>query len=194
MSSVIRIPEFLQYNPALLNEIMLVHGDVQKTCIKLREKMIELTLDSRNEAFLEIPKLPPIPIAPKRLYEFYQKLYGAFLNMEVMLIGILEAYNPGDATLAVRSSQICQEIIDLSLAALELRPLGAGWIPLCLVSAWAATSNNQSKSLLEKAWSKCWATYSTLDLPTSAKQPQKIYQRLRHAVANANMIPPVVIL
>jgi len=190
MSTVIRIPEFLQYNPKLLDEIIFVHRDMQKTCVKLREKLVGLTFDSRNAAFLEIPTLPPIPIAAKRLYEFYQKLYGIFLNIEIMLVGILQAYNPGDATLAVRSSQVCQEIIDLSLAAMELRPLGAGWIPMCLVSAWGATSNNQSKDLLEKAWSRCWAPYSTMGLADCAKQFEALYQRLRFAVANANMSPP----
>ncbi|KEF52560.1 uncharacterized protein A1O9_11403 [Exophiala aquamarina CBS 119918] len=190
MSSVIRIPEFLQYNPELLNEIISIHRDVQKTCIKLHAKLIEVKLDFRNQVFLEMPKQPRIPISPNRLYAFYQKLYGIFLNIEVMFNGILQAYNPRDATLAARSSQICQEIIDLSLAALDLRPLGAGWIPICFISAWAATSNEQSKALLEEAWYKCWATYSMLDLPSCGKQSEKLYQRLRQAVANANMIRP----
>lgn len=194
MSSVIRIPEYLQYEPKLLDEIVLVHRDVQKTCIKLREKMYEVTPDSRNEVFLDLPKLPRTKIAPKRLYAFYQRTYGVFLSFEVMLNGILQAYSPGDAMLAVRSFQICEELRDLSLAASELRPLGAGWIPVCLVSAWGASPDAQSKILLEQVWTECWADYSRLDLPACGKQLETLYKRLRHAVLNANVMSPVITL
>lgn len=185
MSSVIRIPEYLQYNPKLLDEIILDHRDMQKTCIMLREKMYEIAPDSRNEAYLDLPKLPRTKINPKRLYSFYQRMYGVFLSFEVMLNGILQAYIPGDTMLAARSSAICRELRDLSSAASDLRPLGAGWIPMCLVSAWAATSDARSKTLLEQTWAECWGAYSRQDLPACGKQSETLYKRLRHAVSSA---------
>lgn len=190
MSPVLRIAEFLQYDPKHLDEIVLLHRDMQRTCTILKEKLSEIVPDPQISTFINLPKLPPIKVASKRLYEFYQKMNGLFLTLEVMLNGILQAYNPEDVTLLARNSQICQEVVELSLAAQDLRPLGAGMIPVCLSSAWAATSDSSSRALLEETWSTCWAGTFDLNLIVAGQQSEMIYKQLRRAVLRAQSIFP----
>ncbi|KAK5064469.1 hypothetical protein LTR84_000302 [Exophiala bonariae] len=185
-SSVLAIADFMRYDPTKIDEIAHLHRDMQRTCVKLREKMYE-TLDGSDEkTFLDLPKHPRMEVTVKRLHDFYQKIYGLFLSLEVMLNAILQAYHPEDATLQSRNFEICQEIVWLSYAAQGLKPLGAGMIPVCLTSAWAATSDFSSRVLLEKTWSECWAGVFNLGLKTCGRQSAEIYERLRRDIWNAN--------
>lgn len=189
-SSVLRIADFMQYEPNQIEEIVSLHRDMQRTCIKVREKMYETVPDPDIKTFIDLPKHPRMGVTSKRLHEFYQKIYGLFLSLEVMLNAILQAYCPGDATLLSRNLEICQEIAWLSYAAQELKPLGAGMIPVCLTSAWAATSDLGSRLLLEKTWSECWQGVFNLGLKTCGRQSDEIYKRLRRDVLNAGLVSP----
>ena len=70
-----------------------------------------------------------------------QTAYAILSTLAVLLNGLLRAFDPWNASLMSESVFLCDEITAQAERASCYRPVGAGYIPLCLVVAWAASDN-----------------------------------------------------
>lgn len=71
----------------------------------------------------------------------YQVSYGLLLGCALMFNGYLRAFGADDGSMVEESDMMANEAIKLAHAASQYRPLGASFIPLCLIPAWAASDD-----------------------------------------------------
>jgi hypothetical protein len=72
------------------------------------------------------------------------------LTLATILNSILRAFDPCGISLAEDSASFVHEIITLAYRASQFRPLGASYIPLCLMTGWAATNDISKQADIEK--------------------------------------------
>lgn len=65
---------------------------------------------------------------------------------------ILQVYVPNDAALEQDMVDLTRSVIDLVIAGLTWKPLGAAWIPLCLVSVWGASTDDERRNEIARTW------------------------------------------
>ncbi|KAJ6179022.1 hypothetical protein N7519_009483 [Penicillium mononematosum] len=70
-----------------------------------------------------------------------QAAYAMLSTLAVLLNSLLQVFDPWNASLVSEAVFLCDEITTQAELASCYRPVGAGYIPLCLVVAWAASDN-----------------------------------------------------
>ncbi|KAJ5150408.1 uncharacterized protein N7500_010597 [Penicillium coprophilum] len=70
-----------------------------------------------------------------------QAAYAMLCTLAVLLNSLLRVFDPWNASLMSEAAFLCDEITIQAELASCYRPVGAGYIPLCLVVAWAASDN-----------------------------------------------------
>ncbi|CAP85504.1 hypothetical protein EN45_059800 [Penicillium chrysogenum] len=70
-----------------------------------------------------------------------QAAYAMLSTLAVLLNSLLRVFDPWNASLVSEAVFLCDEIATQAELASCYRPVGAGYIPLCLVVAWAASDN-----------------------------------------------------
>ncbi|KAJ5214764.1 hypothetical protein N7449_001933 [Penicillium cf. viridicatum] len=70
-----------------------------------------------------------------------QAAYAIISTLAVLLNSLLRVFDPWNASLAREAVFLCDQITIQAELASCYRPVGAGYIPLCLVVAWAASDN-----------------------------------------------------
>lgn len=70
-----------------------------------------------------------------------QAAYAIISTLAVLLNSLLRVFDPWNASLVSEAVFLCDEITIQAELASCYRPIGAGYIPLCLVVAWAASDN-----------------------------------------------------
>ncbi|KAJ5095007.1 hypothetical protein N7532_007298 [Penicillium argentinense] len=73
----------------------------------------------------------------------YQAGYTILITLGLMLNSLLRAFDPGNDVLLMEATFYCDEIVLEAELASCYRPLGAAYIALCLVVAWAAAEYPQ---------------------------------------------------
>merc|ERR1711939_138659 len=193
MSCLVRLPEFMRYNPDTIWELRQNYQAVQATSKVMRERLSEAATAMKSG----VPAAPPfknpramIRVAPMRIHAFYQRTFSILLALEIILNGLLRAYSPEDYVLEVENDQLTREIIDLSLEGSIWKPIGAGWVPVCLISAWGATMDPARKTQIEKVWDESWAEISHHSLPFAASSIGDTFVQLRLAAFRGKSMSP----
>ena len=146
LRSLAKIPAFVRHPELHLVELKLAYqrmqADLEKLCLRMT-KATGLT----SSGFIRTPSLPSTTM---RLYTHYQAAYGLLLALAMIYNGMLRAFDPYDIPLIQESESFSNEIITLAEHVSPYRPLGASYIPLCLVAAWAATDDTSRRAHVEK--------------------------------------------
>lgn len=124
-------PEFVQNPDPHLFKIMKTHIQLKSTTQRMRQDLDQCTkcpLTSFSSATV---------LAHSRL----QAAYTVTATMAVLLNSILRIFDPCSTTLANEATVLCDDITAQAELASCYRPLGAGYMPLCLVVAWAASND-----------------------------------------------------
>lgn len=193
MSCLVRLPDFMRYNPEILDEIKQNYAAVQGTSKVMHEKLVEAAAAMKNPSTdlstLHISRVM-IKILPMRLHAFYQRTYAILLAVEILLNGVLRAYNPEDPILEEENQRLTREIIDLSLEGSMWKPIGAGWVPVCLISAWGATMDAARKKQIEKVWDESWLEITPQSLNVAASTIGDTFAALRLAAFRGSSFSP----
>lgn len=184
MSCLVRLPDFMRYNPEILDEIKQNYSAVQGTSNAMHEKLLEAASAMKNPSTdlstLQISRVM-VKILPMRLHAFYQRTYAILLAVEILINGILRAYEPEDQKLEEENQRLTRDIIDLSLEGSMWKPIGAGWVPVCLISAWGATMDPARRKQIEKVWDESWLEITPQSLNVSAASIGDTFAQLRMA-------------
>lgn len=113
---------------------------------KLRQRLAQLTELTSSGAIR--PLSPRTPIMG--LHTRYQGAYGILLALASTLNGILRAFDPDDMTMVEESASFSIDIMTVAAHASQYRPLGASYVPLCLIAAWAVTEDPPKQAEVEK--------------------------------------------
>ena len=195
MSCIVRLPDFMRYNPELLYEIRENYTAVQETSKILRDKFTAAAAamsEQNPEINYKDLKLPKAVMAliPMRMHAFYQRTYAIYLSLQVMLNGILRAYDPDDMLLMEESDQMCGEIISLCHQAAMWKPMGAGWIPLALVAAYSATMDPLRSLEVSRVWNDLWREYMPQAIGTASFHSYAAFDNLRSAAMRGRSLSP----
>lgn len=89
---------------------------------------------------------PPLQL---RLLIVYQTAYGILLAITILLNAILRAFDNFNPLIIAESSWLPEQVLTLAEQVSRYRPLGASYMPLPLMMAWAATLIPTQRKKLE---------------------------------------------
>ncbi len=139
--SLARIPDFVRHPAVHLSEVKSRYPQLRGGCQKLHLRLAEKT------ELISSGKTDP---STMKVYAHSQTAYGMALTLATVLNSILRAFDPCGICLVEDSALFVYEIITLAERASQFRPLAASYIPLCLMTAWAATDDISRKVDIEK--------------------------------------------
>lgn len=72
----------------------------------------------------------------------HQTMHGILLGVSLLLNSILCALGESPSVLIAESTDMCQDVLELALSCCQYRPLGASYMPLCLMVACAVPDDS----------------------------------------------------
>ncbi|KAF2178156.1 hypothetical protein K469DRAFT_643182 [Zopfia rhizophila CBS 207.26] len=165
-SDAVHIPSLRLRNLAKIPDFV---QDPGRHLLDMRNAYQELRADSQKVRQLVDESRPisgistlPLATPQMRLHRDYQTAYGILLSLIMILCGLLRAYDPYDTAFAEDSISFGDEIIALAKEASKYRPLGAGYIPLCLATAWATIGDTTRRAIVEMLLSEYQKDFAEL--------------------------------
>jgi hypothetical protein len=143
LRSIARIGEFLRYPKLHLMEMASFYRQLLVDCRKVRlrlDQLTELTLQLQNP-------LQSYPIVKQ--HTAYQAAYGMANTFALIIGSILRIFDPSDYALVEDSERISEDVMELAENASQYRPVGSGYMPVCLIAAWAATYGTPKQAKVE---------------------------------------------
>lgn len=77
---------------------------------------------------------------------YYQVSLSLVLASSLLLNGLIRAVESDDIDMVEDAKMLCDEVVKVAEGAAIYRPLGASFVPMCLVPAWAANDDPVYKS------------------------------------------------
>ncbi|PLB52103.1 hypothetical protein P170DRAFT_377587 [Aspergillus steynii IBT 23096] len=143
LKNLANIPQYIREPEQHAFEIEALYNAMRIDMPKIRTLLNETT-----SKLFPTPEASP-GIAAMRTFTRYQAAYGILMSLGIMLNRILREFDPGDAALRDEGENIFDETMILAYEAARHRPLGSAYMPLCLASAWAATTDPLKKAQAE---------------------------------------------
>ncbi|KAI9041470.1 Zn(II)2Cys6 transcription factor domain-containing protein [Aspergillus affinis] len=135
------MPQFIRSPEQHVFEIEATYTAMRADMSRLRE-----LLNETSTKLFPTPDAPDPGILAMRTLTRYQAAYGILMALGIMLNRILSEFDPDDANLAADGVYIFDEMMILACEAARHRPLGSAYMPLCLASAWGATTDPMKKA------------------------------------------------
>lgn len=146
LSSLAKMPDYIRHPEQHLFDMQLTYEQKRIDIDKMRQKLVSVTeLPSPDE----IGQFTP-PLTPKTLIYLYYIAYVLLLALALIINGLLRALDPLDITLLEDSIVFTDEVMMIAESMSKYRPLGAGFVPICLTAAWAATSDPSKQAKIEE--------------------------------------------
>jgi hypothetical protein len=105
----------------------------------------ELSADdsSQSEILLTAESSQPA-ISLTKAHAYYQRLYGLRFAFCMVFNCILRALDSTNTDLDMESMRFCNDALGLADQAALYRPLGAGYVALCLVAVWCCSRDERA--------------------------------------------------
>ncbi|KAF2802325.1 uncharacterized protein BDZ99DRAFT_455114 [Mytilinidion resinicola] len=107
-----------------------------------------------RDILIDLPKLHSaqtrLAALPGKFHAQAQALYGTIAALTVILNAALRAFDPYDVALGEDAAMFHRDILLLAEEANPYRPLAAGYMPLCLVSLWGASTDAVDRVVVEQ--------------------------------------------
>ncbi|KAF5689440.1 hypothetical protein FCIRC_1376 [Fusarium circinatum] len=157
--------------PRLLHEPLQYVEEIKTTYTELRDgyAIIQHRLEGVKQQKFPSERLQ----RQQKLIYRLQVAEAILLTAALAVNRILRALYPNDSVLLLEASILTNELITLAKGVCQYRPLGASYIPPCLVAAWAMTSalepqKNEIEALLTE-YQHDYARIKWMDLAVSLK-------------------------
>ncbi|KAF2423717.1 hypothetical protein EJ08DRAFT_672424 [Tothia fuscella] len=137
LRNLAKFPRYVRHPELCMDEITMAYTQLVEEVPKLATLLVEITNSVRASWS---PTSSP-PIQAMRLLGIYQVSYGIGLTLAMILNRILRAFDPFNALLLQEFEPFLEQTMKVAEQALRNRPLGSGYVPICLVAAWSATSD-----------------------------------------------------
>lgn len=146
LSSLAKIPNFIRYPEVHLFDMQLTYEQKRIDIEKMRSRLCDIAdLPPAHE----IGRFAP-PVSGKTLLYLYWTAYVLLLALALVLNGLLRALDPLDITLVEDCIVFSDEVTIIGEHMMQYRPLGAGFVPICLTAAWAATSDPEKRAKIQE--------------------------------------------
>jgi hypothetical protein len=146
LSSLAKIPDYIRHPERHLFDMQLTYEQKRIDIEKTRGRLVDIAdLPPAHE----IGKFAP-PVSPRTLIYLYYTAYVLLLALALIINGLLRALDPLDITLVEDSIVFSDEVMIIAEHMAQYRPLGAGFVPICLTAAWAATSDPEKQTKIRE--------------------------------------------
>lgn len=136
LGNLAKISDFINFPEANLIQMRFIYQSMGEEMLKVRQ-------------FLA--KIMEQDVPDRAIHSRYQTIYGIQLTFALILNTQLRSFSIEDfLTLVAESKTLITETIVLAEDATQYRPLGASGIPLCLVCAWAGTTEIPFRMRIEE--------------------------------------------
>ncbi|OQE28611.1 hypothetical protein PENSTE_c003G08668 [Penicillium steckii] len=109
----------------------------------------------------------------------YQAGYTIVITLGLILNTLLRALHPGNTVLSAEASFFCDEIVLEAELASCYRPLGAAYVALCLVVAWAAAEDPHQLARIDSVLADYQSDFKELKWKDRALWLRKTFDRYR---------------
>jgi hypothetical protein len=186
LQSLAKVPDFVRDPELHLFEIQSAYQQMRVEAPKMRQRLAQLTEPSSSDAIQ--PLSLPTPITG--LLIRYRAAYGILPTLASTFNGILRAFDPDDVDLVKESASYSNDIMTLAADMSQYRPLGASYIPLCLIAAWAATEDPSKQAEVEKMLAEYQADFVEARWMQCAIWLKNKFEILRHKVCTSHLDNP----
>ncbi|KAF2096262.1 hypothetical protein NA57DRAFT_67772 [Rhizodiscina lignyota] len=139
--SIADMPRFIRDPELHYVDMQYTYQLIQAEYPKLQQRVAKL------EDEVSSTKTPTLPFM--KLQHAHQATYGIIMTAALILNGMLRAFEPYNYALVEDSILFTNEVLALAEKAARYRPLGAGYIPLCLMAAWATLDDTSKRAEVE---------------------------------------------
>jgi hypothetical protein len=180
MRSLARVPDIMQRGRNAFREGHQ-SADLQDETRSLYETFkVTLTELQMRWAAIETPSANKYSrLALVQLHAHYQRSYALGLAIGIILNCVLSAFDAEDSKLMLESTYFSQEILALAEHAARYRPVGASYMVLCLLAAWAGTTDKPLRSLVERTLDDYHQDFAQLNLENSTFELEWMSQHMR---------------
>ena len=145
LSNLAKIPDYIRDPERHLFDMQLTYEQKRIDIERTRRQLVDV---ADLPPAQEIGKFSP-PCSPRTLIYLYYTAYVLLLALALVINGLLRALDPLDITLVEDSIVFTDEVMIIAEHMTKYRPLGAGFVPICLTAAWAATSDPEKQRRIE---------------------------------------------
>ena len=160
-------------------EIMTAYEQLRADCRMLRT-LLFVTSDSTPTYLIATLSSN---IKTWNTHNNFLRPYGVLLSFAPILNSLLRVFSPNDIQLAADLVWFTDETMLLTDYALPFRPLGASYVPLPLISIWAATDNIALQAKIEEIVEDFEKDYHICRWMLGAYWLRKKYETLRFYLA-----------
>ncbi|KAF3480357.1 uncharacterized protein GIQ15_05704 [Arthroderma uncinatum] len=181
MRCVAQVPSLLQRarklrrdgveDPTLLADAMASYKDAKDAAEELRAKYKKAQLPTEGEFSFK----DPIVMA----HSFYQRSFGLSLTVAMILNCVVAGIDCENPEFSAESTRYVDEILEIAGSATIYRPLGASFVPLCLMMAWVGTGDVATRKTLEAALKEYEADYAPGQAVMLTPKIEKVSRQLR---------------
>ncbi len=133
MRGLRRIPTYMRYPEENIDGIRRLYENLKVEGAKLRPIL---------EGFRNGASGPPLTM----MYSELQAILGLWLTLSICTNAILSIFYPSELVFIEDWPVLYEQIVQLSKDAMSFRPLGASYIPLCLLCAWGTTDDPSKRA------------------------------------------------
>jgi hypothetical protein len=131
-------------------DLTKLKSEIQPIYEQCKEILAELK--NRKTSFeASTPETSSPTFMAQVLKAHYLRTYGLGLTIAMFFNCIMQALNLDDSTFAAESTSFVEETLEHAAQSNVYRPVGAGYVILCLYAAWAATPDPQLRLSVELA-------------------------------------------
>ncbi|KAM5445095.1 hypothetical protein MaudCBS49596_007866 [Microsporum audouinii] len=154
----------------LLADAMAAYQTAKGAADELRTKYKNAQFPSKGEFSFK----DPIVMA----HSFYQRSFGLSLTVVIICSCVVTGIDPGNTEI-VEPSVYIDEILEIAGSATIYRPLGASFVPLCLMMAWVGTGDRATRNTIEAALKEYEQDYAPGQAVSLTPKVEKISRQLR---------------
>lgn len=165
---LMRFPYFIREPELYHNQMMHDYMRMQIECPFLRRRLMDLT----NMAKATRKKKPALVRAQIQMGVAYTMM----LSFTLVINAFLSAMDPINITLQEEALHYSQEAIWITRISSRQLPIGAGFMPAALFSAWVATDDSEVISSIESTMKQCKSYWAE---PHYVKQFTTMKERVR---------------
>lgn len=169
LSIMIRNP--LLHLSQLQSHYVQVLKDLEKTRHRISEAVTALSTAPRPRATKSVLNV--------KLHILNQICHGLLLTIALVLNAILMVVDDVPLVLGLESLDLQREVLNLAEEASQYRPLGASYMPLCLMVVWASTSDTSLRNDAETALRYWQSDFPAADYMGGVKWLREHFRHLR---------------
>lgn len=169
-----RIPDYLRCPIENISHIRTDYETLKTDSLEMYKQMKEI---ERALFAIEGSSISPDPILMRR-YTMVQTGYGLLLGLSACFSAILSVFEPADQTMACEVQGQIDLILQFADYVNASRPLGASYMGLPLLTAWAATPMGPRRRHIEEVMNIYLSDFPSISWTAQGRRLQDVFHRV----------------